>query len=117
MAFIERPDFLCTMPFERIAEQRIREAQRQGKFDRLPGRGAPLDLEEYFKLPVELRLAYSVLKSANCAPEEVTFLNDIAALERELEKASDPAARNNVCKKIDDCRLRLSLAREATRRR
>jgi hypothetical protein len=105
------------MAFERIAEQRIREAQREGKFDRLPGRGSPLDFEEYFKLPVELRMAYSVLKSANCLPEEVTLLNDIAALERELEATSDQAARNALSSKIDGRRLRLSLALEAARRR
>jgi hypothetical protein len=105
------------MSFERIAEQRIREAQKEGKFDRLPGRGTPLDFEDYFKLPVELRLAYSVLKSANCLPEEVTLLNDIAALERELEATSDPAGRKTLRKTIDERRLRLSLALEAARRR
>jgi len=105
------------MAFERIAEQRIREAQKEGKFDRLPGSGTPLDFEEYFKLPVELRLAYSVLKSANCLPEEVTLLNDIAALERQLEVTSDPAARNTLRQTIDGRRLRLALALEATRRR
>ena len=105
------------MAFERIAEARIREAQKEGKFDRLPGSGSPLDFEEYFKLPVELRLAYSVLKSANCLPEEVTFLNEIASLERELEATADQGARNQVRKKIDHLRLRLSLALEAARRR
>jgi hypothetical protein len=105
------------MSFERIAEQRIREAQKEGKFDRLPGSGSPLDFEEYFKLPVELRLAYSVLKSANCLPEEVTLLNEIAALERELEASADLATRNQLRKKIDHLRLRLNLALEAARRR
>ena len=62
-------------------------------------------------------MAYSVLKSANCLPEEVTLLNDIAVLERELEATSDRAARNAVRKKIDQARLRLALALEAARRR
>jgi hypothetical protein len=105
------------MAFERIAEQRIREAQKEGKFDRLPGSGSPLDFEEYFKLPVELRMAYSVLKSANCLPAEVTLLNEIAALERELEAIVDRDARNGVRRKIDNLRLRLAIALEAARRR
>jgi hypothetical protein len=105
------------MSFERIAEERIREAQREGKFDRLPGSGSPLDFEEYFKLPAELRLAYSVLKSANCVPAEVTLLNEIAALERELDAAGDQTARNALRRKIDERRLRLTLALEAARRR
>jgi hypothetical protein len=105
------------MSFERIAEQRIREAQREGKFDRLPGSGSPLDFEEYFKLPVELRLAYSVLKSANCLPEEVTLLNDIASLERQLADTRDQGERTRLRRHIDQRRLRLSLALEAARRR
>jgi hypothetical protein len=105
------------MTYERIAEQRIREAQKEGKFDRLPGSGSRLDFEEYFKLPVELRLAYSVLKGANCLPEEVTILNEIAALERELEATTERGARNGLCRKIDERRLGLSLALEAARRR
>ena len=35
------------MAFSRIAENRIREAMREGRFDSLPARGA-LDLEVYF---------------------------------------------------------------------
>jgi hypothetical protein len=29
----------------RVADRRIEEAMREGKFDNLPGRGQPLDLE------------------------------------------------------------------------
>jgi len=53
------------MPFSRIAELRIRDAMEQGAFDDLPGAGKPLDLEEYFAVPEEMRMAYSVLKNAN----------------------------------------------------
>ena len=42
------------MVFDRIADKRIREAMSEGKFDHLPRKGA-IDLEEYFKLPAELR--------------------------------------------------------------
>ena len=56
------------MTQERIAEKKIREAMSEGKFDNLPRRDA-IELDEYFKLPAELRHgAYSVLKSAElCA--------------------------------------------------
>lgn len=33
------------MAFERIAEQRIREAMRAGEFDNLPKAGSRIDLE------------------------------------------------------------------------
>jgi len=32
--------------FARLAEERIREAQREGAFDNLPGKGKPLVLED-----------------------------------------------------------------------
>src|SRR3954470_14570374 len=61
--------------FDRIAELKIREAIAEGKFDHLPNAGQPLDLDEYFQTPAEWRLAYSILKSAKCLPEEVEVLN------------------------------------------
>ena len=49
------------MAFERIAENRIREAMRDGRFDDLAGRGRPIDLEDYFKLAgARLRLTIAL---------------------------------------------------------
>ena len=62
------------MAFERIAEQRIREAMEAGDFDNLPNAGSRIDLEGYFSLPAHLRMAWSVLKSADCLPAEVLLL-------------------------------------------
>jgi DnaJ-like protein len=73
--------------WERIAENKIREAMHDGEFDNLPGSGKPIDLDDYFKLPADLRAAYSLLKSANCVPAEIELLNEIAALERRLSTA------------------------------
>jgi hypothetical protein len=79
--------------FSRIAENRIREAMEQGEFDNLPGAGEPLSLEEYFATPEDLRMAYSVLKNANCRPLEVELLHEIARLEQAVASASDDATR------------------------
>jgi hypothetical protein len=81
------------MSFDRIAENRIREAMEQGEFDNLPGAGEPLNLEEYFSAPEDLRMAYSVLKSANCRPLEVELLAEIARLEQAIAAAPDDTAR------------------------
>jgi hypothetical protein len=81
------------MAFNRIAENRIREAMEQGEFDNLPGAGQPISLEEYFNTPEELRMAYSVLKNANCRPLEVELLNEIARLEQAVTNAADEATR------------------------
>jgi hypothetical protein len=79
------------MPFNRIAENKIREAIAEGKFDNLPGAGTPLDFDEYFSTPEELRMAYSILKNANCAPAEVELLKEIARLTEALAAADDEA--------------------------
>jgi hypothetical protein len=100
--------------FDRIAELKIREAISEGKFDNLPNAGEPIDLEDYFQTSAEMRLAYSILKSAKCLPEELELLNEIAALERALasEGADAAAAR----RRLRDCRLRLGILLERNHR-
>lgn len=68
------------MAFERVAEERIKQAIAEGKFDGLSRAGEPLSLDEYFSTPEDLRMAYSILKNANCAPAEVELLKEIARL-------------------------------------
>jgi hypothetical protein len=103
------------MGFDKIADQRIREAMNEGKFDGLPKRGA-IDLEDYFKLPAELRMAYSILKSAGCVPEEVELLREVDRLESELAAAEDQRARAALRRAVADARLKVDLALERTRR-
>lgn len=100
------------MGLERLAENRIREAMREGLFDRLPRRG-PIELEEYFKLPVELRMAYSILKSAGCVPEEVELLREMGRLDTALAAAADDEARVRLRGKFAAVRLKLDLALES----
>jgi hypothetical protein len=99
--------------FDRIAELKIREAIAEGKFDNLPNAGQPLDLDEYFQTPPEWRLAYSILKSAKCLPEEVELLNEIASLERADDAADTAAARR---RRLRDLRLRLGVLLDRKRR-
>ena len=65
-----------------IAEDLIRRAQEEGKFDDLDGMGQPLRPDEAQNLPVELRMAYRVLKSSGYVPSEI-------AEEREITRAID----------------------------
>jgi DnaJ-like protein len=84
------------MAFNRLAENRIREAIAEGKFDHLTGAGQPLDLEDYFSAPEDLRMAYSILKSARCAPVEVELLSEIARLKDALAQADGEAATRSL---------------------
>ncbi len=77
--------------FQKIAENRILEAIEAGAFDDLPGKGKPLKLEDDSHVPPELRLAYKILKMADCLPpelgKEIVRLQDlVAAMPDEAEK-------------------------------
>lgn len=105
------------MPFTRIAENRIREAIAQGQFDNLPGAGQPLNLEDYFSIPEDLRMAYSILKSANCVPIEVELLNEVSRLERALAETADGTARESLQRTLTDRRTQLAVMLEHGSRR
>ena len=95
--------------FERIAEQRILEAQRNGVFDNLPGKGKPLKLEDTSWVPDELRIAYHVLKNAHVLPPEAELLKDIHTLEDLLKHIEDEGERRALAKSIQSKIIRLDL--------
>lgn len=99
------------MPFSRLAENRIRQAIAEGEFDNLPMAGQPLDLDEYFRTPADLRMAYSILKNAHCAPAEVELLKEIARLKQALTVAA-PDDRETVQRTLTDRQLQLAVILE-----
>jgi hypothetical protein len=104
------------MPFSRVAENRIREAMAQGEFDNLPGAGRPLDLEDYFATPEDLRMAYSILRNANCRPAEVELLNEVARLERAIGEMTDAEAKRTLQQTLAARQTELAIAFERARR-
>lgn len=76
-----------------IAERRIREAQERGEFDDLPGAGRPLRLEDRSGVPPELRMAYTILRNANCLPPELEERKEIQKLADLLEGCTDERER------------------------
>jgi hypothetical protein len=105
------------MPFSLIAEKRIREAIAQGHFANLPGAGRPLNLEEYFSTPEEVRMAYSILKNAKCAPVEVELLNEVSRLERAVAQTADVTARQSLQRERTNRRTQLAIVFEHRSRR
>ena len=100
------------MAFNRVAENRIREAVAEGKFDNLSRAGERIDLEEYFSTPEDLRLAYSILKNANCAPAEVELLNEIARVKEALARAEDDASKLSLEQTLADRQTELAILLE-----
>ncbi len=103
--------------FDKLVEQKIREAMSAGEFEGLEGEGRPIDLEAYFATPEELRAGFAVLKNAGVAPEEVQLLQEIDALKRELERCREDAARAVLEKRIHDKSLSFRLLMDRRRQK
>jgi len=95
--------------FWRIAEERIKEAQRAGAFDNLPGKGKPLDLEDLSWVPEDLRIGYLVLKNAHVLPPEAELLKDIRTIEDLLKHVEDEGERRALAKSIQFKLIRLDM--------
>ncbi|MGC8779872.1 MAG: DUF1992 domain-containing protein [Anaerolineae bacterium] len=104
------------MSFEALVEEKIQEAMARGDFDNLPGAGKPLDLDGYFAAPEDLRMAWSVLRSAGYMPEEVELLKEIAALKARLAAPLRDAERIRLRKQLDDKVLSFNLLLEQRQR-
>ena len=63
--------------YQKIIEEKIKEAQERGDFDNLPGKGQPLCLEDENRIPEDLRLSHKILKNANCLPPELELRKEI----------------------------------------
>ena len=87
--------------FDRIIEERIRRAQQKGKFENLEGTGKPLVLENDGHVAGELRLAYKILKNADCLPPEIELKKEIERTEDLLSGMEDTAEKFRTLKKLN----------------
>ena len=97
------------LPFQRIVEKRIKEAQRKGDLDNLPGTGAPLRLEDDSRIPEDLRLAYKILKNADCLPPELELKKEIRKMEDLLERIPDEKEKYRLIKRINFKIMKLNM--------
>ncbi|MFZ7111397.1 MAG: DnaJ family domain-containing protein [Desulfatiglandales bacterium] len=100
---------MTDLPIMKIAEQRIKEAMERGEFDNLPGRGEPLKLEDDSHVPEDLRLAYKILKNADCLPPEIEAKKEIRQMEDLLETIPDEKERYKLIKKINYQVMKLNM--------
>lgn len=99
--------------FEKIVEERIRKAQLKGEFDNLPGSGKPLELGDDHHIPQELRLAYKILKNADCVPPEVELSREIRKTEDLLSGVEDSAQKYRILKKLNLMIMKFNTLRNA----
>ncbi len=104
------------MSLEKLLDEQIRNAIENGEFDNLKGAGKPLDLDEYFAAPADVRAAWSLLKNNDFIPEEVGLLKQIADLRDRLKVCSD-TERPDLNELLNERSLALAMILERNRAR
>ncbi|OSN03596.1 hypothetical protein AU510_14200 [Lonsdalea britannica] len=93
------------------AERHIREAQKKGTFDNLPGSGEPLHLDDTTFVPEELRTVYHLLKNAGYLPPELMDRKEAITLSAMMQEiALDHPDYESISKRLILLELRLQQA-------
>ncbi|MBU0995545.1 MAG: DUF1992 domain-containing protein [Proteobacteria bacterium] len=87
--------------YEKIVEERILKAQKNGDFDNLEGTGKPIHYEDETGIPEDLRLAYKILKNAGCIPPELETSREIRQTEDLLKCQPDTKEKYRLMKKLN----------------
>ena len=97
--------------FTRIAENRILEAMEAGEFDNLQGMGQPLNLKDDAHIPPELRMAYKILKNADCLPPELELRKEVVTLQDLVAAMEDEAEKLKQMRRLNFLMMKLSMIR------
>jgi hypothetical protein len=100
--------------FSKLIEERIRRAQKKGEFENLAGSGKPLVFDEDQCVSEDLRLAYKILKNADCLPPEVELKKEIERTEDLLSGMQDTAEKYRTMKKLNYLIMKLNSMRNVS---
>jgi len=100
--------------FEKIVEERILKAQKKGAFENLDGSGKPLKFNENWFIPEELRLAYKILKNADCLPPEIELKKEIKQTEDLLADMKETSEKYRILKKLNFLIMKLNTIRDTS---
>jgi hypothetical protein len=100
--------------FQKIVEERILRAQKNGEFDNLTGSGEPLDLIDDYHVSEELRLAHKILKNAECLPPEIELTKEIKHTEELLGGMEETHEKYLIIKKLNYLIMKLNASRDTS---
>ena len=103
--------------FTKIVEAKIQEAIRKGEFDNLPAKGQPINLDDWAKLPEDIRAGYMLLKNAGYVPEEMQLIKEIEALRDRLANSNSDNEKANIRKKLRETEFKYNLIMERSNRK
>lgn len=102
------------MKFDKLAEIRMKQAERDGELEGLAGEGKPLKPGSGGN-SVEA-FGYGAMAGEGVLPEEIELRKLIAKQEATLAEVTDADARKQEMKKLVDLQMRLSMQEEARRK-
>jgi hypothetical protein len=97
--------------FTRLAENRILQAIEAGEFDDLQGKGQPLNLDDDSHIPPELRMAYKILKNADCLPPELILRQEVVNLQDLVASMPDEAEKLKQMRRLNFLIMKLNMMR------
>jgi hypothetical protein len=98
-------------------EAAIQNAINRGDFDNLKGKGKPLDLNNYYDTPEDVRIGFSLLKNAGYIPEEVELLNKITGIKTKIKETDNETERKELFKRLLDAQLKYDIRMERLKKR
>ncbi|MCU1288710.1 MAG: hypothetical protein JWN60_939 [Acidobacteria bacterium] len=105
------------MSLEKIIDEMIKKAIADGEFDNLKNAGKPLNFDEYFATPENLRSGVTLLKNNEFVPEEVELLRETGMLREKLKNCTDENEKRALNKKLNEKTLALDMMLERNKRR
>lgn len=97
--------------FTRLAENRILQAIEAGEFDNIQGKGQPLNLDDDSHIPPELRMAYKILKNADCLPPELILRQEVVQLQDLVAALPDEAEKLKQMRRLNFLVMKLNMMR------
>ena len=101
-------------PLSRIAERKINQAIREGNLDCTKFKDQPMVFEDDSHVPVDLKMAYKILKNSGHLPPEIQTRKEIHNLEQLIAKTEDEHLRVKQMKKLSLLMIKLDTQRKTS---
>ncbi|WHY64615.1 DnaJ family domain-containing protein [Neobacillus sp. SuZ13] len=103
--------------FSRIAEDKIKEAIKNGEFDNLPGMGKPMDLKDDLPgMSADVKMGYRMLKNAGYISDQVDLRKELITLNDLISAATDDDEINRLQEKLTRKQLQFEKMMEQRRK-
>lgn len=100
-----------------LAESKIREAIEKGELKNLPGAGKPIHIQDMLFVPLEDRLAYTVMKNSGLVPDEVALNKEIDYLQKSIDECPDVKKKGLLKRRLEETSIRYNIIMEKRARR